>query len=73
MISNTKTAHKNAGQKLTDHYLLNELWSDLDETSQAAVSGGGNSSISSFTFDSYSMRNDERGAGAIAFVSPKNL
>jgi hypothetical protein len=40
MIFNTKAAQKNAGQKLTDHYLLNELWSELDETSQAAVSGG---------------------------------
>ncbi|MEG5062600.1 hypothetical protein QUB33_03140 [Microcoleus sp. B3-A4] len=44
MIFNTKAAQRNAGQKLTDISLtngkLNELWSELDETSQAAVSGG---------------------------------
>lgn len=40
MIFNTKPTQKNASQKLNGHYLLNELWSDLDESSQAAVSGG---------------------------------
>jgi hypothetical protein len=44
MIFNTKPTQKNACQKLTDISLnkdkSNELWSELDETSQAALSGG---------------------------------
>ncbi|MEG5062599.1 hypothetical protein QUB33_03135 [Microcoleus sp. B3-A4] len=44
MIFSTKATQKNAGQKLTDISLekgkLNKLWSELDETSQAALSGG---------------------------------
>jgi membrane protein involved in colicin uptake len=65
MIFNTSATKKKAGQKLAASYLLNELWSDLDDAPQAAVSGGG--------FSSDNRRaNDERGAGAIAFVSPKS-
>ena len=44
MIFNTKANQKNDSQKLADISLnkdkSNELWSELDESSQAAVSGG---------------------------------
>ncbi|MBD1811974.1 hypothetical protein NDA07_06940 [Microcoleus vaginatus DQ-U2] len=51
MIFHTKATQKNTGQKLNDHYLLNELGSDLDESSQAAVSGG----ISSLTSENITL------------------
>ena len=44
MIFNTKATQKNACQKLDDISLnkdmSNQLWSELSETSEAAVSGG---------------------------------
>jgi hypothetical protein len=45
MIFNTKVTQKNVCQKLTNISLVKnnskELWSELDETSLAAVNGGG--------------------------------
>jgi hypothetical protein len=53
MIFNTKATQKKDSQKLTDIFLpkgkSSELWSELDETSQAAVSGG-NISLANFSF-----------------------
>ncbi|MBD1811970.1 hypothetical protein NDA07_06960 [Microcoleus vaginatus DQ-U2] len=44
MIFNTQPIQKNASQKLRDISLVkgksNELWGELDESSQAAISGG---------------------------------
>ncbi|MEG5062601.1 hypothetical protein QUB33_03145 [Microcoleus sp. B3-A4] len=44
MIFRNRPTPKNGSQKLADIFLTNnksnELWSELDETSQAAVSGG---------------------------------
>jgi hypothetical protein len=44
MIFNTKATQKDASQKLTDFSVgnnkSNELWHELNETSEAAVSGG---------------------------------
>ncbi|MBD1811969.1 hypothetical protein NDA07_06965 [Microcoleus vaginatus DQ-U2] len=44
MIFNAKATQKNNSQKLADISLnkdkSNQLWNELDETSQAAVSGG---------------------------------
>jgi hypothetical protein len=71
MIFNTKVAQKNAGQKLIDHYLLQELWSELDDASQAAVSGGAIIADPLLGRIQFVAGNEERGSSSIAFVAPK--
>jgi hypothetical protein len=71
MIFNTKATQKDASQKLTDFSVgnnkSNELWHELNETSEAAVSGG-LSTISLTVKNSEFSNNKGLAGGSISFL-----